>query len=64
MTTNNDALINEIRAYSVTNLLEGAAVIEAPEPKNYDYIVENLIENQELRSASQDWNPITVWDGV
>ena len=55
--------IYEIRAFSVTNLLEGSAVIEAPEAKHSDYRVENLIENQETRSSRQDINPITGWNG-
>ena len=42
--------INEIRAFTVTNLLDGASVIEAPDPKNSTFVVENLIENLELRS--------------
>ena len=42
--------INEIRAFTVTNLLEGASVTEAPDPKNSTFVVENLIENLELRS--------------
>ena len=37
--------INEIRAYSVANLLEGAAVIEAPDPKDPSFSAKNLIEN-------------------
>ena len=57
--------ISEIRAYSsVTNLLEGAALIEAPTPKHSDFSANNLIENQDTRSARQDINAITDWDGV
>ena len=64
MVNNNNGFINEIRAYSGTNLLEGAAVIEAPTPKHSNYIVDNLIENQDTRSSRQDYNAITAWNGV
>ena len=37
--------INEIRVYSVGNLLEGATVIEAPNPKDPLLSANNLIEN-------------------
>ena len=43
--------INEIRAYSVPNLLEGANVIESPAPKDPLLDVNNLIENFETRSG-------------
>ena len=57
--------INEIRSYSsVTNLLEGAALIEAPTPKSSDFSANNLIENQGTRSITQNINAITDWDGV
>ena len=56
--------INEIRAFSVPNLLEGAAVIEAPTPKHSDFDANNLIENIDTRSARQDFNAITYWDGI
>ena len=53
----NTFVINEIRAYSsVTNLLEGAALIEAPTPKHSDYGANNLIENLESRSGRQEYN--------
>ena len=42
--------INEIRVFSVPNLLEGASVIKAPDPKNSDFGANNLVENQETRS--------------
>ena len=48
----NSFYIHEIRAYSVPNLLEGSAVIEAPEPKDPAFPAKNLIENFENRSAS------------
>ena len=51
-------IVNEIRAFSVTNLLEGAAVIEAPTPKHSDFGANNLIENLEARSSRQDINAI------
>ena len=38
-------VINEIRVYSVDNLLEGATVIEAPNPKGPLFSANNLIEN-------------------
>ena len=48
----NTFVINEIRAYSsVTNLLEGAALIEAPTPKHSDFGANNLIENLDTRSG-------------
>ena len=63
---NNDTAINEIRVYSVPNLMEGAAVIVAPDPKNQDskWSVNNLIENQETRSSVQDINAIIDWNGI
>ena len=57
-------VINEIRAYSVANLLEGATVIEAPSPKDPLLDVNNLIENFETRSSRQDLNAIIDWNGV
>ena len=48
---NNWFTINEIRAYSVTNLLQGAVVIEAPDPKDPSFSANNLIENFEARSG-------------
>ena len=56
--------LNEIRVFSVPNLLEGSAVIEAPVPKDPAFSPNNLIENLELRSTTQDFNAITDWDGV
>ena len=43
--------INEIRVFSVPNLLEGATVIEAPSPKDPAFAAKNLAENQENRSC-------------
>ena len=37
--------INEIRVYSVGNLLEGATVIKAPTPKDSMFSANNIIEN-------------------
>ena len=51
MSVNNRFYINEVRVYSVPNLLEGATVIETPTPKDNDLSANNLIENQETRSA-------------
>ena len=48
----NEWIINEIRAFSVPNLLEGAAVIESPPPKDLSFGVDNLIKNQESRSTT------------
>ena len=56
--------IFEIRAYSVTNLLEGAVVIKAPDPKDPTLSANNLIENQEARSGRQDINAIIDWNGL
>ena len=56
--------INEIRAFSVSNLIDGAAVIEAPDPRDSKWSVNNLLENQENRSSRHDNNTITDWDGV
>ena len=42
---NNYFNINEIRVYSVGNLLEGASVIEAPTPKDPMFSANNIIEN-------------------
>ena len=59
--------IYEIRAFSVSNLIDGAAVIEAPDPRDFPdskWSVNNLIENQENRSSVHDKNAITDWDGV
>ena len=56
--------INEVRIYSVLNLLEGAAVIKAPNPKDFLFSANNLLENQETRSSTQDFNAIIDWDGV
>ena len=47
----NEWLVNEVRAYSVINLLEGASVIENPEPISSTFSAENLVENQETRSS-------------
>ena len=44
-------MINEIRAYSVPNLLEGSSVIEAPDAKDPAFVAKNLIENFENRSS-------------
>ena len=55
--------ISSLRAFTVTNLLEGATVIEAPDPKHSDFVATNLVENIETRSSRQDINPITDWDG-
>ena len=54
MVSNDEFIINEIRAYSVINLLEGAAVIEAPVPIDPLLDSNNLIENIETRSSRQD----------
>ena len=51
MSWNDRLYINEVRVYSVPNLLEGATVIETPTPKDNDLSANNLIENQETRSA-------------
>ena len=51
MSVNNRFYINEVRVYSVPNLLEGATVIETPTPKDNELSAYNLIENQETRSA-------------
>ena len=59
----NEFIINEIRAFSVPNLLEGATVIESPPPKDTSYSVNNLIENQEARSSRNIENAITDWAG-
>ena len=56
--------INEIRAFSVPNLLEGAAVIKAPTPKDLLLDAKNLVENFETRSSRQDFNAIIDWNGV
>ena len=64
MVSNDEFFINEIRAYSVINLLEGAAVIEASLPKDATLSANNLLENQETRSNRQDINAIIDWDGV
>ena len=56
-------MINELRVYSVINLLEGATVIESPEPKDSTYGANNLVENLEMRSMVSDYNAITDWGG-
>ena len=60
--TQNYFTINEIRAYSVSNLLEGAAVVRAPDPKDPSFSANNLIENQETRSGRQEFNAIIDWN--
>ena len=55
--------IKEIRAFSVQNLLEGAALIEAPDPKDPLLDAINLIQNFENRSSGQEFNAITDWNG-
>ena len=62
--TDNQFMVNEIRAYSVINLLEGASVIESPEPSDSTLNVNNLLENQSARSGRQDINAIIDWNGV
>ena len=57
-----DLWINEIRVFSVINLLEGATVIESPEEAE-GFVVNNLIENLEWRSMNRYRNGITDWDG-
>ena len=59
---NNLLWINEIRVFSVINLLEGATVIESPEEWE-GFVVNNLVENQENRSMNKYNNAITDWDG-
>ena len=39
----NQFTINEIRVFLVPNLLEGAAVIKAPDPKHSDFGANNLV---------------------
>ena len=43
--------IDGLRAYSGINLLEGAAVIETPTPKDDEFSATNLVENLETRSG-------------
>ena len=64
--TGGNFVINEIRVFSVPNLLEGAAVLEAPASKDPEFDAINLIDNQETRSNRQEaiYNAITFWDGV
>ena len=50
--TNNFFYINEVRVFSVPNLLVGAAVTEAPDPKHSDFGANNLVENTETRSST------------
>ena len=45
-------------------MLEGAAVIEAPDPKHITFGANNLLENFELSSSRQDLNAITDWNGM
>ena len=47
----NSFTINEIRVFSVQNLLEDAIVFKAPDPKNPLFSANNLIENIETRSS-------------
>ena len=56
-----DLWINEIRVFSVINLLEGATVIESPEEWE-GFVVNNLVENLETRSMNRIDNAITDWD--
>ena len=64
MKHDNNYSIVEIRAFSGYNLLEGAAVIEAPDPKDLSFGANNLLENFELSSSRQDLNAITDWNGL
>ena len=56
--------INEVRIFTVPNLLATATVVQAPEPKDPLFKAENLVENLDTRSGRQDLNAITAWDGV
>ena len=48
--SSNISIVHEIRAYSGTNLLEGATVIVSPPPKDPSFSVNNLIQNLDTRS--------------
>ena len=57
--------VNEIKVYSVTNLLNyGATVLSAPEPTSPAKSAQNLVENLDTRSSRNDYNPIIDSDGT
>ena len=62
--SNNSFNINEVRIFTVPNLLATATVVQAPEPKDPLFKAENLVENPSTRSGRQDLNAIIAWDGV
>ena len=58
----NSFTINEIRVFSVPNLIEGAAVIKAPAANQTKFSAKNLVENQEKRSGRKTINAIIDWN--
>ena len=61
---NNWFVINEVRIFTVPNLLATATVVQAPEPKDPLFKAENLVNNLSTRSGRQDLNAIIAWDRV
>ena len=57
--TGGEFIIQEIKVYAVTNLLQyGATILQAPAPYQAIYSADNLIQNLRARSSEDDYYPI------